>query len=53
MGESREEIELVNGQAVVRQGQHKVTFAANLNTPASIVLEMPDGKVMTSTAFGC
>src|SRR3954462_8780019 len=50
--ESREEIEPVAGGAVARQGQHQVSFAANLNTPSAIELTAADGKRLRSTILG-
>jgi len=50
--ESREEIELVDGGAIARQGQHTVAFAANLKALRSIVLTTPDGKRFASQVMG-
>lgn len=41
---SSEEIELLEGAAVARQGQFQVIFGANLNTPSAIDLSTADGK---------
>ena len=42
--ESREEIEILNGVAVARQGPIQAIFAANANSPGVIDLLAPDGK---------
>jgi hypothetical protein len=50
--ESREEIEIFNGAAVARQGQHQVIFAANLNSPGAIDLLAADGQRFRSHVLG-
>ena len=50
--ESKEEIELVGGGAVARQGQHQVKFAANLKTAGAIDMQTPDGKQLRSHILG-
>jgi hypothetical protein len=50
--ESREEIEVFQGAAVARQGQHEVIFAANLHSPGAIDMLAPDGKRFRSTVLG-
>ena len=50
--ESKEEIEIIQGTAVARQGQHQVIFAANLNSPGAIDLLSPDGKRFRSHVLG-
>ena len=50
--ESKEEIEIFNGAAVARQGQHQVIFAANLNSPGAIDLLAADGKRFRSHVLG-
>jgi hypothetical protein len=50
--ESKEEIEIFEGAAVARQGQHQVIFAANLNSPGAIDLLAPDGKRFRSHVLG-
>ena len=49
---SKEEIEIFQGAAVARQGQHSVIFAANLNSKGAIDLATPDGKRFRSTILG-
>ena len=43
--ESKEEIEIFQGSAVARQGQHSMIFAAQLNSPGAIDLLSPDGSL--------
>lgn len=50
--ESREEIEIFNGAAVARQGQHQVIFAANLNSSGAIDLLAADGQRFRSHVLG-
>lgn len=50
--ESREEIEIINGGAVARQGQHQVTFAANIHTAGAIQTVASDGKILRSHVLG-
>lgn len=50
--DSREEIEIFQGTALARQGQHQVIFAANLNSPGAIDLLAPDGKRFRSHILG-
>ena len=50
--ESKEEIEIFQGAAVARQGQHSVIFAAQLNSPGAIDLLAPDGKRFRSHILG-
>jgi hypothetical protein len=50
--EASGEIELLNGGAMARQGQHTVTWAANLNTRGAIHLVAADGKVFDSHIIG-
>ena len=50
--ESKEEIEIFQGAAVARQGQHQVIFAANLNSPGAIDMLSPDGKRFRSHVLG-
>jgi len=50
--ESREEIEIFNGAAVARQGQHQVIFAANLNSPGAIDLLAADRQRFRSHVLG-
>jgi hypothetical protein len=50
--ESKEEIEIFQGAAAARQGQHQVIFAANLNSPGAIDLLAPDGKRFRSHVLG-
>jgi hypothetical protein len=50
--ESKEEIEIFQGSAVARQGQHQVIFAAQLNSPGAIDLLTPDLKRFRSHILG-
>jgi hypothetical protein len=50
--ESREEIEIFQGAAVARQGQHSVIFAANLNSVGAIDLLDPSGQRFRSHVIG-
>lgn len=50
--ESKEEIEIFNGAAVARQGQHQVIFAANLNSSGAIDLLAADGQRFRSHVLG-
>src|SRR5207249_6851333 len=53
--DSQEVIEIIDadGTAVARQGQQRVTFQANINTPGgSIDLLTPDGKRLLSKPMG-
>ena len=49
---SSEEIEIVQGGAVAKHGQHKVIFAADLATVVAIDLETPDGQRLQSHMLG-
>jgi hypothetical protein len=49
---SSEEIEIVQGGAVARHGQHKVIFAADLATAGAIDVETPDGQRLQSHMLG-
>ncbi len=40
------------GRAVAQGTQHQVVFAANLRTPGSITLTLPDGRRMRSHPYG-
>ncbi len=46
------EIEIINGSAVARRGQHNVIFSANLNSPGAIDMQSPDGKRFRSHLLG-
>jgi len=50
--ESKEEIELFEGGAIARQGQHHVTFTPNINTAGAIDLLTYDGKRFRSHILG-
>jgi hypothetical protein len=50
--ESREEIEIFDGAAVARQGQHQIIFAANLNSVGAIDLLDPSGQRFRSHVLG-
>src|SRR5713226_4266174 len=50
--ESSEEIQIVNGVAFARQGQHQVTFAASPADVPAIDLRMPDGGRLQSRVAG-
>ena len=50
--DSVEEIDAVPGGAQAIQGRHKVSWAANANTPGAVNLTTPDNKQMLSTIFG-
>jgi len=50
--DSKEEIEIFQGVAVARQGQHQVIFSANINSPGAIDLLAPDGKRFRSHVLG-
>ncbi len=50
--DSKEEIEIVNGSAIARHGQHQVIFAANLNSAGAIDMLSPDGKRFRSHLLG-
>jgi len=50
--ESKEEIELFEGGAVARHGQHQVIFTANINTAGTIDLVSVDGKRFRSHILG-
>ena len=50
--ESKEEIEIFQGAAVARQGQHSVIFAAQLNSPGAIDLLAPGGQRFRSHVLG-
>jgi hypothetical protein len=49
---SVEQIEPSPGGAAATQGQHKVTFAANLATTGAINLQMPDGQQLQTELIG-
>jgi len=49
---SSEQIEIVQGGAVARHGQHKVIFAADLATFGAIDMETPDGQRLQSHMLG-
>lgn len=46
------QIEVVNGGAVARRGQHQASFARNLNSHGAIELLTPDGKRFRSHILG-
>lgn len=46
------EIEIVQGGAVARHGQHKIIFAADLATYGAIDMETPDGQRLRSHMLG-
>ena len=50
--ESKEAIDLFEGGAIARQGQHQVIFAPNINTAGAIDLLTPDGKRFRSHILG-
>ena len=50
--DAREEIELIPGGARAIQGQHKVSFSANINTAGAIEILMPDGQRTRSHVLG-
>lgn len=50
--ESKEEIEIVQGGAIARQGQHSVSFSANVNTAGGIQTTAADGKILRSHVLG-
>jgi RHS repeat-associated protein len=50
--DSKEEIEIFQGAAMARQGQHQVIFAANLNSPGSIDMVDSSGKRFRSHVLG-
>jgi hypothetical protein len=50
--ESKEEIELFQGGAVARNGQHQVIFAPNINSAGAIDLLTADGKRLRSHVLG-
>src|SRR5687767_10029185 len=51
--ESREEIEIINGAAVARQGPHQVIWNANANSPGAVDLLAPDGKRFQTHVLVC
>jgi hypothetical protein len=50
--ESNEQIEILNGVAVARQGQHQVIFSASPADVPAIDLQMPDGGRLESRVAG-
>jgi len=50
--ESKEEIEIINGVGVARQGQHRVIFAASASDVPAIDMQMPDGNRLQSRVAG-
>ncbi len=50
--ESKEIVEIVENGAVARQGPHKVSFAANVNSEWSVSLLTPDNKLLKSRVLG-
>jgi len=46
------EVEILQGAAVARKGQHQVIFAANLNSVGAIDLIGPDDRRLRSTVVG-
>jgi len=50
--ESKEEIEIINGSAVARQGPHQVIWNANANSPGAVDLLAPDGKRFQTHVLG-
>ena len=47
-----EQIEVLPGEAVARGGQHKVRWAANINTRGAIELTTPEGELARSHVLG-
>ena len=50
--ESREEIEILDGAAVARQGQVQAIWSANLNSEGAVDVLTPDGKRFRSHIIG-
>jgi hypothetical protein len=50
--ESHEQIDILNGVAVARQGQHQVIFSASPADVPAIDLQMPDGRRLQSRVAG-
>ena len=50
--ESSEQIEILNGVAVARQGQHQVIFSASPADVPAIDMQMPDGGRLQSRVAG-
>jgi hypothetical protein len=50
--ETKEEIEIINGLGVARQGPHTVIFNANINVAGGIDLTASDGKRFVSHPMG-
>lgn len=50
--ESKEVIEIVENGAVARQGPHKTSFAANVNSEWTVSLLTPDNKLLKSRVLG-
>jgi len=49
---SQEKIEAFANGAIARQGQYQVIFANNLNSPAAVDMQTPDGKRVRSNVLG-
>lgn len=50
--EASDQIEIVNSEAVARNGQHTARWAANINTVGAIELTTPDGQMAKSHVLG-
>ena len=50
--ETKEEIEIVEKGALATKGPHKVSFAANINSPVSVEVRTPDNKRLKIRPLG-
>ena len=50
--EASDQIEIVSGHAVAKQGQHQARWAANINTFGAIELWTPEGELARSHVLG-
>lgn len=50
--ETKEEIEIVENRAVATKGPHKVSFAANINSPVSVEVLTPDNTRLKIRPLG-
>lgn len=49
---ARAEFELVEGGAIALHGQHKVSVAGNPNAAEAVILQLPDGQLLSSQVLG-
>jgi RHS repeat-associated protein len=50
--DANEQIEVENGRAIARRGQHRASFARNLNSKGAVELITPEGKRFRSHILG-